>query len=79
MASTETDYDSLRLISVEELCDLFKVRKSWVYDAVEDGSLPTIRLGRQLRFREIDLAAFLHQAATDDRGGAAPFDVTAVA
>jgi excisionase family DNA binding protein len=37
------------------------VRKSWLYDAVERGEVPCLRLGNQLRFRPADLAAYLDQ------------------
>ncbi|MEV6982176.1 helix-turn-helix domain-containing protein [Sphaerisporangium sp. NPDC051017] len=56
------DYVSLRLINVDQLCDLWGVKKSWVYDQVEAGRLPVVRLGKQLRFRETDLAGYLAEA-----------------
>lgn len=65
MAPAENlDFDHLRLITVDQLCDLFRIKKSWVYDAVEDGRLPAIRLGKQLRFREAELISFLAAATT---------------
>lgn len=59
----EPDFGSLRLIDVDRLCGLWNVKKSWVYDQVEAGNLPAVRLGKQLRFREADLAGYLAQAA----------------
>ncbi|WP_067484301.1 helix-turn-helix domain-containing protein [Actinomadura hibisca] len=58
------DFESLRLLDVDQVCRLFRIKKSWVYDAVEAGTLPVIRLGRQLRFREPELVAFLADATT---------------
>jgi excisionase family DNA binding protein len=51
----------VRLLDADDLCRLWKVRKSWLYDAVERGEVPCLRLGNQLRFRPADLAAYLDQ------------------
>jgi excisionase family DNA binding protein len=53
----------LELLTLDELVALLKVRKSWLYDEVEAGRLPAIRLGRQLRFRIADVEAYLIRAA----------------
>jgi excisionase family DNA binding protein len=60
--------DPLELLTVDDVCGLLKVRKSWLYDAVERGDLPVVRLGRHLRFRRDDLASLLNDVAR--RGGA---------
>ena len=54
----------LELLTLDELGALLKVRKSWLYDEVESGRLPAIRLGRQLRFRIADVEAYLIRAAS---------------
>jgi excisionase family DNA binding protein len=51
--------DPLELLTPDDLCALFKIRRSWLYDAVESGGLPVVRLGRQLRFRRRDVASYL--------------------
>ena len=51
--------DPLDLLTPDALCTLLKVRRSWLYDAVEAGTLPALRLGRQLRFRRLDVVAFI--------------------
>ena len=43
--------------------------KSWLYDAVENGDLEAIRLGKQLRFRPSALARFLEERASNGNGG----------
>lgn len=58
------DFDNLRLLDVDQVCELFRIKRSWIYDAVQSGTLPVIRLGRQLRFREPELVAFLTGATT---------------
>ena len=51
---------------------MLKVKKSWLYDTVEDGLLKTVRLGKQLRFRPSSIARYLDERAsngTKDRPG----------
>jgi excisionase family DNA binding protein len=59
----------LDLLTPDQVCGLLKVRKSWLYDEVEAGRLPHLRLGRQLRFRPSDIADYLDRAAIAGRGG----------
>lgn len=48
------------LLTVEDVAAWFRVHRSWVYDEVEAGRLPFVRLGRQhLRFRRAELQQFL--------------------
>ncbi len=49
----------LDLLTPDDVCALLKVRKSWLYDAVESGAIEAIRLGKQLRFRPSALARYL--------------------
>jgi excisionase family DNA binding protein len=56
--------DSLELITPEELAGLLKVKLSWIYDQVESGRLPVLRLNRRLRFRASDVASFLDATET---------------
>lgn len=55
------DVDQLRLIDVDQLAELWGVKKSWIYDEVESGRLHARRLGRQLRFAIKDLADYLDE------------------
>lgn len=52
-------YDPQQLLSVDQLCELWGVKKSWIYDEVEAKRLPVVRLGRQLRFRRSALEEYL--------------------
>jgi excisionase family DNA binding protein len=54
----------LDLLTPDDVCALLKVKKSWLYDAVEDGSIETIRLGKQLRFRPSALVRYLEERAS---------------
>lgn len=49
----------LDLLTPDDVCALLKVKKSWLYDAVESGELEAVRLGKQLRFRPSALASYL--------------------
>jgi excisionase family DNA binding protein len=50
----------LDLLTVADVCALFKVTKDWVYDEVEAGRLPHVKLGRKhLRFRRTELENYL--------------------
>jgi excisionase family DNA binding protein len=56
--------DSLRLLTVDQLCALLQVKPSWVYDSVAAGHLPTVRVGRHLRFRAIEIDAWLSSSSS---------------
>lgn len=45
------------LLKAEEVAEILRVPKSWVYSHLSD--LPTIRLGRYVRFRRSDVDRFL--------------------
>jgi excisionase family DNA binding protein len=63
----------LRLLDADTLSELWGVKKSWIYDQVEAGKLPAVRLGKQLRFRHADLESYLDQAVTkQDRSALRP-------
>ena len=55
----------LDLLTPDDVCALLKVKKSWLYDTVEDGAIEVIRLGKQLRFRPSALTRYLEDNATD--------------
>ena len=55
------------LLTVDDVCAWFKVTRDWVYDEVEAGRLPYLRLGRKhLRFDRDELTDYL--AAARRRG-----------
>ncbi len=47
------------LLRPQEAADLLSVRLSWVYEAVRDGRLPCIHVGRHIRFLRTDLARWV--------------------
>jgi excisionase family DNA binding protein len=59
----------LDLLTPDDVCALLKVKKSWLYDAVENGALEAIRLGKQLRFVPSALIRYLDEKASNRNGG----------
>ena len=57
-------WQDLELLTPDEVCTLLKIKKSWLYDAVESGALEAVRLGKQLRFRPSALARFLDASSS---------------
>ena len=64
----QSPYWDLDLLTPDDVCALLKVKKSWLYDAVETGALEAIRLGKQLRFRPSALLRYLEERASNGNG-----------
>lgn len=62
-------YWDLDLLTPDDVCALLKVKKSWLYDTVENGALEAIRLGKQLRFRPSALIRYLDERVSNGNGG----------
>lgn len=50
---------SAELLSVDEVANLLKVPRRWVYDCARRGDIPSAKVGKYLRFRRGDVAAFI--------------------
>jgi excisionase family DNA binding protein len=60
------------LLTVDDVCAWFQVTRDWVYDEVEAGRLPFLRLGRKNhRFDRGELLGYL-KSATGRRSRSAP-------
>ncbi len=55
--TTATDFDGW--MKPEQVCDYLQVERAWVYDQVEAGKMPHVKLGRLLRFRRSELDAWV--------------------
>ena len=44
---------------MDDVCDLLKVTKDWLYDQVQAQRIPRVRSGRHLRFRHEDLHGYV--------------------
>lgn len=59
----------MRLFTPDEVCDLLRVKKSWLYDVVEAGAIEVVRLGKQLRFRRSALERYFDNRASGGSAG----------
>ncbi len=60
------------LWTMQQTCTALACRPSWLYDQVEAGLFPVVRLGRQLRFRPADLAGYLETHSRPAKDIASP-------
>jgi hypothetical protein len=58
----EDGMEPTSLLDVEGTAHYLNVTKSWVYDNAE--KLPTLRVGKQLRWRQSDLDSYLDKACS---------------
>jgi len=47
------------LLTVSDIAKQLAVPESWVYSKAEDGSLPSLKIGRYRRFRASEIARWL--------------------
>lgn len=50
-----------RLLNADEVSEWLQVSKSWLYDSIESGKFPHVRVGRQVRFRHEDVESYLNR------------------
>ena len=50
------------LVGINESCELLSIRRSYLYDLINEGRLHPIKLGRRTLFRYSDLKAFADSA-----------------
>ena len=50
------------LLTADEVAGILRVRRSWVYSHLTE--LPTIRLGRYVRFKRSDVERFLEEGGS---------------
>ena len=61
-------FSSEEIVTVQELAQLFKVRRSWVYSrsrSAEQTGFPLIRVGKYLRFNPLEVLDWLRNHGTD--------------
>ena len=54
-----TTYKVEKLLKPEEVANLLTISRSFAYQLMQSGQIPTIRLGRSCRVRPQDLAEYL--------------------
>lgn len=60
-AKDDEDVLSEPLMDVQEVAAFLSVSKSMVYKLAEQEALPAVRIGRLIRFRRRDVAAFVQR------------------
>ena len=51
----------LRLLSVDEVCEVLGMSKSWVYRHIRNADIPSVRLGGSTKVKRSDLAEYLEK------------------
>jgi len=49
----------LELLSIAQVCQRLDMGKSWVYRRINEGEIPSVRLGRTIKIRRADLENYL--------------------
>ncbi len=49
----------LDLLSIPELCQELGMGKSWVYRRLRSGEIPSVKLGRTIKVKRVDLEEYL--------------------
>jgi excisionase family DNA binding protein len=50
-----------RLLTAEQVAEVLRVPRSWVYRAAREGSLPSVRCGRYRRFDADDVERWIEE------------------
>jgi excisionase family DNA binding protein len=57
--NTNNFLQSTRLLKADEVAALLTISRSFAYQLMQSGQIPTVRLGRSCRVRPQDLAEYL--------------------
>ena len=49
----------LDLLSIPQLCQELGMGKSWVYRRLRSGEIPSVKLGRSIKVKRVDLEGYL--------------------
>jgi excisionase family DNA binding protein len=66
--SPDCDFSG-RLLTAAEVGEFLQVNPRWVLEAARRNAIPHIRLGRYVRFRRVDLEAWLLEQRRGPREG----------
>jgi excisionase family DNA binding protein len=50
---------TLQLLSIEEVCQVLGMGKSWTYRRIKSGEIPSVKLGRSIKVKREDLEGYL--------------------
>src|SRR5215218_4529392 len=49
----------LELLSIAQVCQRLNMGKSWVYRRIHEGEIPSVKFGRTIKVRRLDLENYL--------------------
>src|ERR671932_887420 len=52
---------SLRLLSIQEVSEVLGMGRSWVYQQIRSGQIPSVQLGGSIKVRREDLQEYIHK------------------
>jgi excisionase family DNA binding protein len=52
--------DGQQLLTIPEVCQRLGVGRSWVYQRIKSGQIPSVRLGGNLRVKQKDLEEYIN-------------------
>ena len=61
------------LLTIEEAAQQLSLGRSLLYEQLQRGTIPSVRIGRSRRIRRSDLEAFVAELAEDDQVNRAKF------
>lgn len=56
--------DDLRLLNMDDVCELLGVKKRWLYYQVESKAIKSVKLNSHIRFRRSDVEEYINAHAT---------------
>jgi excisionase family DNA binding protein len=63
---------SIDLLTIDEVSDRLRISKSWIYNELALRRFPSVKLGRALRFRAVDIDAYLDRRRDSGDGVSPP-------
>ncbi len=59
MHQQPSEEDGQQLLSVQQVCQLLGVGRSWVYQRINSGQIPSVQMGGNLRVKREDLQEYI--------------------
>ena len=59
---------ALRLLSVAEVGELLGMGRSWVYQQIRSGDIPSVQVGGSVKVRQKDLEQYIHEHLRSNGG-----------
>jgi excisionase family DNA binding protein len=66
LEKVSTIYENERLLKVSEVARILNISRSLVYNLIQTGKIPHIRINQSVRVRQDDLNTFIEGNRTDE-------------